>query len=173
MLGAAISWTLYILLILVATFLIVQFVGQRTTVNGVSMYPTLEDGDSLIVDKITYKFSDPQRFDIVVFPFQYQEDTYYIKRVIALPGETVQISEGMIYINGRPLQEEYGWEAIEQSGLAADPITLGEDEYFVLGDNRNNSSDSREPSVGNVSKHSIIGKARMRIWPISGFGFVD
>ena len=79
LLGEAISWTLYILIILVATFLIVQFVGQRTTVNGVSMYPTLEDGDSLIVDKITYKFSDPQRFDIVVFPFQYQEDTYYIK----------------------------------------------------------------------------------------------
>ena len=173
LLGEAISWTLYILIILVATFLIVQFVGQRTTVNGVSMYPTLEDGDSLIVDKITYKFSDPQRFDIVVFPFQYQEDTYYIRRVIGLPGETVQITGGVIYINGKPLAEDYGWETMQKGGLASEPVTLGEDEYFVLGDNRNNSSDSREPSVGNVLKNSIIGKAWLRIWPVSGFGFVD
>lgn len=173
LLGEAVSWTLYILIILVATFLIVRFVGQRTTVNGVSMYPTLEDGDSLIVDKITYKFSDPQRFDIVVFPFQYQEDTYYIKRVIGLPGETVQISGGIIYINGQPLQEKNLREPIGKGGLAADPITLGENEYFVLGDNRNNSSDSREPSVGNVSKSSIIGKTRLRIWPLSRFGFVN
>lgn len=173
LLGEAISWTLYILIILVVTFLVVQFVGQKTTVNGVSMYPTLEDGDSLIVDKVTYKFSDPKRFDIVVFPFQYQEDTYYIKRVIGLPGETVQIVEGVIYINGQPLTEDYGWETIEKAGLASDPITLGEDEYFVLGDNRNNSSDSREPSVGNVSKSSIIGKAWIRIWPLTGLGFVN
>lgn len=172
LLGEAISWTIYTLMILVATFLIVQFVGQRTTVNGVSMYPTLGDGDSLIVDKITYKFSDPQRFDVIVFPFQYQEDTYYIKRVIGLPGETVQITGGVIYINGQPLTEEYGWETVQKGGLAAEPVTLGEDEYFVLGDNRNNSSDSREPSVGNVQKSSIIGKAWIRIWPLSGFGFV-
>ena len=173
LLGEAISWTLYILIILAATFLIVQFVGQKTTVNGVSMYPTLEDGDSLIVDKITYKFSDPQRFDIIVFPFQYQEDTYYIKRVIGLPGETVQITGGVIYINGQPLEEDYGREAAEKGGLASEPVTLGEDEYFVLGDNRNNSSDSREPSVGNVQKSSIIGKVWIRILPLSGFGFVD
>ena len=74
------------------------------------MYPTLLDGDSLIVDKLTYKFSDPERFDVVVFPFRYQEDTYYIKRIIGLPGETVQIRDGEIYINGRLLEEEYGWE---------------------------------------------------------------
>lgn len=171
-LGVAVSWTLYLLIILVLTFLIVHFVGQRTEVNGSSMYPTLEEGDHLIVDKITYQFSNPQRFDIVVFPFQYQEDTYYIKRIIGLPGETVQIAGGAIYINGEVLKENYGQEAIEKGGLASDPITLGEDEYFVLGDNRNNSSDSREPSVGNIEKGSILGKAWIRIWPLSKLGFV-
>ena len=78
----------------------------------------------------------------------------------------------MIYINGRLLEEDYGWGQMEKSGLASEPITLGEEEYFVLGDNRNNSSDSREPSVGNIKKSEIIGKAWLRIWPLSGFGLV-
>lgn len=159
-------------LILAATFLLVHFVGQRTTVQGISMYPTLNEGDGLIVDKISYQFSDPKRFDVVVFPFQYQDETYYIKRVIGLPGETVQIKEGSIYINGQLLHETYGQETIEKAGLASEPITLGEDEYFVLGDNRNNSSDSREPSVGNVSKKNIIGKAFLRVWPVKKFGLI-
>lgn len=172
LLSEAISWTFYMVLILAATFLLVHFVGQRTTVQGISMYPTLNEGDSLIVDKISYQFSDPKRFDVVVFPFQYQDETYYIKRVIGLPGETVQIKEGSIYINGQPLYEAYGQEVIEKAGLASEPITLGEDEYFVLGDNRNNSSDSREPSVGNVSKKNIIGKAFLRVWPVKKFGLI-
>ena len=171
--GEIFRWILYILMILAATFLLIQFVGQRTVVHGTSMYPTLSDGDSLIVDKLTYQFSNPQRFDVVVFPFRYQEDVYYIKRVIGLPGETVQIMEGRIYINGHPLEEDYGHGAIEKSGLAAEPITLGENEYFVLGDNRNNSTDSREPSVGNIEKSAIIGKAWLRIWPLEEFGLVS
>lgn len=168
--GEIFSWILYLLIIVVITFLLVHFVGQKTQVHGTSMYPTLNDGDNLIVDKVTYQFSNPKRFDVVVFPFQYQEDTYYIKRIIGLPGETIQIISGQIYINGQPLKENYGREVMEKSGLASEPITLGEDEYFVLGDNRNDSSDSREPSVGNIEKNSIIGKAWFRIWPMSGFG---
>lgn len=170
--GEIFRWILYVLIILAATFLLIQFVGQRTVVQGTSMYPTLSDGDSLIVDKLTYQFSNPKRFDVVVFPFRYQEDVYYIKRVIGLPGETVQIMEGRIYINGRPLEEDYGQGSMEKGGLASEPITLGEDEYFVLGDNRNNSSDSREPSVGNIEKSAIIGKAWLRIWPLEDFGLV-
>ena len=170
MLGAAFRWMLYLLIILLITFFVVHFVGQRTTVNGSSMYPTLEDGDSLIVDKLTYRFSNPERYDIVVFPFRYQEDTYYIKRIIGLPGETVQIIGGQVYINGELQEDDYGWGNIEKAGLASEPITLGENEYFVLGDNRNNSSDSREPSIGNVEKGSIIGKAWMRTWPLYKFG---
>lgn len=169
----AVSWIVYILIILTLAFLFVHFVGHRTRVDGMSMYPTLSDGDHLIVDKLTYQFSDPKRFDIIVFPFRYQEDTYYVKRIVGLPGETVQIADGVLYINGTALEEDYGREAIEKGGLASDPITLGEDEYFVLGDNRNDGTDSREPSVGNIDRESIIGKVRIRIWPLSGFGLVE
>ena len=96
---------IYIGIVLAVTFLIITFVGQRTHVSGESMENTLDDGDQLIVDKITYRFQDPERFDIIVFPFHYKENTYYIKRIIGLPGETVQIADGAIYIDGEVLQE--------------------------------------------------------------------
>ena len=135
------------------------------------MESTLQNGDNLIVDKISYRFSDPKRFDIVVFPFQYEEDTYYIKRIIGLPGEIVQIdTDGVIYINGEVLHESYGLEVIKDPGRAIEPITLGEDEYFVMGDNRNNSTDSRTELVGNVKRSELIGKAWVRIYPFSKFG---
>ncbi len=169
------STGLYLLVVLLITYLIILYVGQRTEVSGSSMEPTLSDGDNLIVDKISYRFKDPERFDIIVFPFQYQKDTYYIKRIIGLPGETVQIDEdGNIYINGEILEESYGREVIDADklGIAAEPITLGEDEYFVLGDNRNHSSDSRVREVGNIKKDQIVGKAWVRIWPISDIEFI-
>ena len=165
------STSLYLLIVLVVTFLVVTYVGQRTKVIGSSMSPTLTDGDNLIVDKISYRFHDPERFDIVVFPFRYAEKTYYIKRIIGLPGETVFIDEeGTIYIDGEVLDEHFGKEVIQDPGRAYETITLGEDEYFVLGDNRNNSSDSRDPSVGNIHRKDIIGRAWVRIWPFSKFG---
>ena len=167
-----ISTALYLLVVVALTFLFVQFVGQRTHVNGDSMNVTLEDGDNLIVDKLSYRFSDPERYDIIVFPYQYQEKTYYIKRIIGMPGETVQIIDGMVYIDGEMLDESYGKEVMQYAGIASDPIELGEDEYFVLGDNRNNSSDSRDPSVGNVHEDQIIGKAFIRIWPLNKFGIL-
>ncbi len=166
-----ISTILYIAVVLAVTWLIITFVGQRTQVNGSSMEPTLSDHDNLIVDKISYRFKDPERFDIIVFPFQYEEDVYYIKRIIGMPGETVFIDlDGTIYIDGEALQENYGREVMLSPGRAGEPITLGEDEYFVLGDNRNNSSDSRDPSVGNIHRDRIVGKAWVRIWPFHKFG---
>ncbi|MCD8348291.1 MAG: signal peptidase I [Lachnospiraceae bacterium] len=168
----ALSWIFYFVLICCAAYLVVNYVGERTEVRGESMYPALSDGDQLIVDMISYRFTDPKRFDIVVFPFQYQEDTYYIKRIIGLPGETVQIIDGVIYINGEVLEEAYGYEEIRNPGLAATEITLGDQEYFVLGDNRNNSTDSREPSVGNITRDQILGKAILRFWPLSSFGLL-
>lgn len=163
--------SIYLLVVLALTYLVITFVGQRTEVSGSSMEATLSDGDNLIVDKITYRFSDPKRFDIIVFPFQYEEDTYYIKRIIGMPGETVQIDgEGTIYIDGEPLEESYGREIMESPGRAYEEIVLDEDEYFVLGDNRNHSSDSRDPSVGNIRRRDIIGRAWVRIWPFSKFG---
>lgn len=170
------STGIYLLVVLLITYLIILFVGQRTAVSGDSMEPTLSDGDNLIVDKITYRFRDPQRFDVIVFPFKYQKDTYYIKRIIGLPGETVMIDKaGNIYINGEILSESYGREVINMNkiGIASEPITLGPDEYFVLGDNRNYSSDSRVAEVGNVKRDQIIGRAWLRIWPLGKFGFVS
>lgn len=171
-----ISTLLYLLAVLCLTWLVITFVGQRTDVEGASMETTLSDGDNLIVDKITYRFNDPERFDIIVFPFQHEEDTFFIKRIIGLPGETVQIDEkGSIYINGEVLQESYGREIIqpENVGIASEPITLGEDEYFVMGDNRNNSKDSRAEIVGNIHRDDIIGRAWLRIWPLAKFGLLQ
>ena len=165
------STILYILVVLLGTWLIITFVGQRTSVSGSSMEPTLHHGDQLIMDKLTYHFSEPERFDIIVFPFQYQEDTYYIKRIIGLPGETVQIYDGDIYINGSRLEEDYGYEKIRNSGLASEPITLGEDEYFVLGDNRGNSTDSRFQTVGMVDCRNVLGTVFFNLYPFSKLGF--
>ena len=167
------GWLVYIAIIVGLTWLIITFVGQRTSVSGHSMETTLQDGDQLIVDKISYRFRDPKRYDIIVFPYQYEENTYYIKRIIGLPGETVQIDEsGNIYINGELLEENYGAETIQNPGRAAKPITLGDDEYFVMGDNRNNSKDSRSEEVGNVKRSQIIGRAWLRIWPLNKFGLL-
>ena len=140
--------------------------------SGHSMETTLSDGDNLIVDKISYRFRDPERFEIIVFPFQYEEHTYYIKRIIGLPGETVQVIDGYVYINGEMLDENYGLEVMDDPGIAAEPIILGEDEYFVLGDNRNHSSDSRDPSVGVLHRDDIMGRAWIRIWPFDKFGVI-
>ena len=137
------------------------------------MVPTLEDGDQLIADKLSYHFRDPERFDIVIFPYQYAANTYFIKRVIGLPGERVRIDEqGNIFINDELLKESYGYERMEYAGLAAEEIQLGDDEYFVLGDNRNVSEDSRYPDVGNIKRSNIIGRAWLRIYPFSEFGLL-
>lgn len=168
-----ITTSLYVLLVLCLSYLFITFVGQRTEVQGSSMEATLSNGDQLIVDKISYRFRDPKRYDIIVFPFRYEDNTFYIKRIIGLPGETIQIDgEGNIWVNGEILEESYGRERIRDPGLAAEPITLGEDEYFVMGDNRNNSSDSRVEAVGNIHRNEIIGRAFIRIWPLSKFGIL-
>ena len=166
------GWLLYIVLIIAFTWFVVTFVGQRTEVSGSSMETTLPDKDQLIVDKMTYRFRDPKRYDIVVFPYQYQDNTYYIKRIIGLPGETVQILSGMVYIDGMRLDEHYGNEIMENPGIAEEPLTLGEDEYFVLGDNRNNSSDSRASDVGLIHRKDLIGRAWIRVWPLSQIGVI-
>lgn len=167
------SWVFYLVFVVALTYVIITFVGQRTVVDGWSMDPTLKDGDNLIVEKLSYRFSDPKRFDVIVFPPQGAPNEHYIKRIIGLPGETVRIDEeGTIYINGEVLEEdaEYGFETIQDPGRAIEEITLAEDEYFVLGDNRNNSTDSRTEKVGNVKRSTITGRAWVRIWPLSDFG---
>ena len=167
------STSIYLLCVLIFTFLLVKYVCQRTEVIGDSMQTTLYDGDNLMVDKISYRFKDPERFDIIVFPYEYGERTYFIKRIIGLPGETVKIDQyGIIYINDKALVESYGKEVIRDPGITINSITLGEDEFFVLGDNRNNSKDSRDPSVGTIEKDRILGKAWLQIWPLNKIHFV-
>lgn len=168
------STILTVAIIIAVTLLFMKFVAQRTDVDGESMMYTLHDGDALIADKITYRFSDPKRFDIIIFPYAGDPESCFIKRIIGLPGETVQIDlKGNIYINGELLEEHYGAEVIENPGRAIEPVVLGEDEYFVLGDNRNYSFDSREESVGNINRKDIIGRTTFRVFPFDSFGKID
>lgn len=162
----------YLAVVLVITYVIVNFVGVRTEVIGTSMTPTLADGDQLIVEKVSYYFREPERYDIIVFPYPEEPKKHYIKRIIGLPGETVQIIDGYVYINGELLDEHYGNEVMNNAGVASEPIVLGDDEYFVLGDNRNNSEDSRYAAVGNIKRSDIDGRAWLRIWPFDSFGIL-
>lgn len=142
---------------------ITDFFIQPIHVDGVSMENTLFQNDVLLVDKISYRFHDPERFDVVIFPYSMRE--YYVKRVIGLPGETLQIMNGTIYIDGEPLLEGYGEEEIVDPGIAENPITLGADEYFLMGDNRNHSTDSRNILIGPVERKRLEGRAVCRIYP--------
>lgn len=165
------SLIVYIGIVIILCYVVINYVGCRSKVDGSSMYPTLEDGDNLWVDKLAYRIGDPKRFDVIIF--DYDINTTYVKRIIGLPGETVRIDQaGNIYINDIILEEDYGYEPIEPNkiGIADTPIHLGDDEYFVLGDNRNNSRDSRWSDVGNITRDEIVGKVVLRIYPFSSFG---
>ena len=248
---------LYVMIAFVCIFLIPRYVVQRTEVSGESMENTLQNKDNILVEKLSYRFGKPERFDIIVFRHYYKDDAdidvlqekwntkkiekkldydavkdtldekskteinalvesvgevmkkkstvditeieqavqlseddtmnllneiyatieepsydYYVKRIIGLPGETVQIVGDTIYINQKPLKEHYGKDPISNPGIAAEPFTLDKDEYFVLGDNREVSQDSRYEEVGNISKDKIVGKAWLRIYPLNKFGIL-
>lgn len=163
---------LYIVLFVVCIYVVPNYVLQRTVVSGSSMLDTLHDGESMLVEKVSYRFKDPSRFDIIVF-YPYGRDDkedYYVKRVIGLPGETIQIKGKDIYINGEILEENYGKDPISDEGIAIEPITLADDEFFVLGDNREISEDSR--IFGPVKKSDIEGHAVIRIYPLDKFGLL-
>lgn len=164
----------YFIIIFLVVLLVQRFLIQPVEVNGSSMEPTLHNNNHVLLEKISYSISEPKRFDVIVFrPYEDDNELYYIKRVIGLPGETVQIMDSVIFINGERLDENYGLEnVIKGAGIAGEPIVLGEGEYFVLGDNRNNSKDSRDPSVGVVKQDSILGRAWCTIWPFKDFGIV-
>lgn len=152
------------------------FVAHQTTIEGTSMEPSLKNNDSVIIQKLSYYWQDPKRYDVIVFPVSSEDsdagkggdDIYYIKRIIGLPGEVVQIIDGKVYINGKRLKgDKYSDEEIADPGIAEQPVQLAEDEYFVLGDNRNMSTDSRYQYVGMVKRDSIEGEAWCCIWPFS------
>ena len=166
------SWIIEIAIVLMMAFVLVYFIGMRTSVVGQSMSETLENGDQILVNRFMYKVIGPKANDVIVFlPNGNEKSHYYVKRVIGVPGDTVQIKNGRIYVNGTEFTEKVDVASSEDAGLAADAVTLGDDEYFVLGDNRNNSEDSRYANIGNIKKDYIIGKAWFRVAAFSSFGF--
>ncbi len=164
-------WVVSVAAVVLAAWLIIRLSIEKTTVVDASMEPTLTEGDSIVIDTVTYKIRSPRRNEVIVFRQGDSEHSFYnIKRVIGLPGEKVRISEGVVYINGSALPEFANVETMILPGLANYEITLGEDEYFVLGDSRNNSEDSRYATIGNVKKSDIIGRAWIRT---NKFGFIN
>lgn len=169
----AASWILQIAIVLLFAFVFVWYFGQRVSTVGDSMSPILSNGDVVLVNRFVYNASAPKRGDIIVFKPKGNENShYYIKRIIGLPGETVEILEGTIYIDGEKLTEDYETAEISDVGIVTGKITLGGDEYFVLGDDRGKSEDSRMADVGNVKRSYIYGKAWLIVSPLDHFGFL-
>lgn len=169
-----ITWMIEIAIVLVIAFVFVSYIAMRTSVVGQSMMPTLENKQEILVNRFLYYITDPKPNDVIVFlPNGNEKSHYYVKRVIGVPGDTVQIQDGMVFVNGEPFAEAVETAAILDGGLAQEELLLGDDEYFVLGDSRNNSEDSRYANIGNVKKEYIIGKAWFIVSPFRDFGFLD
>ena len=160
-----------IAIVVLVAFLIVRYGLERMTMSGNGMEPTVKDDDSILINKMSYKLHSVKRNDVVVLRQNGSEHNYYVvQRVIGLPGEKVKITNGEVYIDGKVLDEKYDFPLMKNGGLALDEITLDDDEYFVLGDNRNDCEDSRNASMGNVLKGDIVGKAWIRT---NSFAFIN
>ena len=167
------GWAFQIVVVILFAYVAVYFFGQSRTNIGQAMDSTLSGGDVVLLNELSYRFGGPARNDVIAFKLNGSDDTHsYIRRVIGLPGETIQIKEGMIYINGSVYLEDQNFPQMEDAGITKDEITLGEDEYFVLGDNRNRSEDSRFADMGNISLENIEGKVWAVISPREHLGLV-
>lgn len=159
-----VSWLFWIVISAILAFVLMFVFGLRTNVIGNSMEPNLFAGEEILIDRMIYNISEPDRKDIIVFqPNGNLDSHYYVKRVIGLPGETLQIIDGYVYIDGVLYDEEGAYDKIADPGLLVNEITLSEDEFIVLGDNRNFSEDSRSGNIGVVKKSYIIGKAWFKV----------
>lgn len=173
LLRTAAVWSFKVGTACLLAFVSVWYFGQQVSMVGDSMKPVLYNGDVVLVNRIIYNARTPKRGDIVVFkPKGNENDHYFTKRIVGLPGESVEIIENRIYIDGEKLDEEYETTDIDDVGIADERIQLAGDEFFVLGDNRANSEDSRNADVGNVKRDYIYGKAWFVISPKKNFGFV-
>lgn len=170
---AVFRWIFKIAIACLCAFVFVWYFGQRVSAVGDSMKPVLENGDVVLVNRVVYNATTPKRGDIIVFKPKGNENThYYIKRIVGLPGETVSIIENSVYINGEKLEEDYETTNIDDVGIVSKEVKLASDEYFVLGDDRENSEDSRDADVGNVKRSYIYGKAWFVVSPKENIGFV-
>ena len=167
------SWVIECAIVIFIAYTLVTFFGCRTTVVGNAMNDTLTNEEQILVNRFIYNVSSPKQGDVIAFLSNGNEKShYYVRRVIACPGDTIQIKEGVVYVNGEAYQEKITVASIEDAGVASEEIKLGDDEYFVLGDNRNNSEDSRLANIGNVKKSYIIGKAWFYFKSIGNMGFI-
>lgn len=167
------SWVFSIIVTLALASLTAIIFFQSVKVQESSMEPTLAINERFFINRLAYRIGEPERGDVIVFRTNASDDAaLHVRRIIALPGETVQISKGNIIINGEVYRETKDFPSIVNAGGAATPITLEEEEYFVLGDNRNNSEDSRFGEIGNIEKKYIMGKLWFKISPISKIGFL-
>ena len=172
--SAFLEYAVYLFIFVFVLFIAPKFLMEKILVDGTSMENSLHNGEQVLIEKVSRYFDGPERFDVVVFTKNHGTYTKtYIKRVIGLPGETVQIIGNQIFIDGEVLQEDYGKDPIDSAGIAAEKIILGEEEYFVLGDNRRVSIDSRAKLVGAVKLEEMDGVVFLRVAPFSAFGGVN
>ncbi|MDK2807465.1 MAG: signal peptidase [Clostridiales bacterium] len=169
------EYFIYVLIFFLIVVVSPKYVWGKTIVDGSSMNETLKNGDWLINEKVSYEIGKPKRFDVVVFHSPVEEGKHWVKRVIGLPGETVQILDGKIYIDGELLTSDiYGNASIDYAGVASVPFTVPEGTYFVMGDNRigDNSWDSRYEEVGTIAEDQIWGRVLFRTHPVAHLGFI-
>lgn len=168
------GWVLQIAAVIILSFICAYLFGQRVVITEGSMEPTLMAGDRVLMNTAAYKLSAPERGDLIVFRNSTDKNSgLQVKRVIGLPGETVQIRDGQILINQETYIEDKDFALITNPGIAEEPVLLGSDEYFVLGDNRNSSEDSRHLDVGMIQADKIVGKLWLRYSPFERFGFME
>lgn len=157
------EWIVCIAIAVVAALIINKFVVCFIRVEGTSMVPTLQNGERLLVTPSSYRFRDPQRGEIVITHYPGRSDRY-VKRIIGLPGETIEVKDGCVWINGVPLAEPYA-DVLMTYEMEAQIIPEGH--YFVMGDNRNHSGDSHSSGIGPIDKNLILGHAHFVVWPLN------
>lgn len=169
------DWIKDIVVALGVTLFITTFIFQNTQVIGDSMNPTLQNGNAIIVNKFIYRFQQPKRGDIIAFKYSQNPSQFFIKRIIAIEGDKIDIRDGKVYLNDQMIEEKYILEPMDtiKIGNIDFPIVIPKDSYFVMGDNRNISFDSRYKDVGLVPLSHISGKAVLRIWPLNLIGFIE
>jgi signal peptidase I len=164
-------WGAQIAAVIFLAYFIIYYCIEKTNVIGASMENTLYANEPIIIDKFSYRISEPKRFDVIVFKQSGKEHSFYnIKRIIGLPGERILIKDGKIHINDEIIDDIVIVDEMINYGLAAEEVLLEDNEYFVLGDNRNSSEDSRFASIGNIRRDEIVGKAIIRLSP---FNFIS
>ena len=168
-----VTWIVQIVLVCVLAFGIIWYFGLKISVIGDSMNPELNNGDVTLINRLVYDIRRPRRGEVIAFKANGNEDArYYIKRVIGLPGETIEYVDGKLQVDGKIIKEKYQTTKFEELGALEDKVVLGEDEFFVLGDDRQSMEDSRSDHIGYISRSEIEGKVWFKIFPMKHFGFV-